>query len=86
MSVVRPVPRFGSVHPDARGDGRALRVSWHPAADDGRATVVLSIWRDNVCTGTVRIAAEQLPALLASLQALPVTDAPHGQAERSLPA
>jgi hypothetical protein len=70
MRAARPAPRLGSVHPDVRGDDRALRVSWHP--EEGSGVVVLSIWRDNVCTGTVRLAAEDLPALLATLeQAVP---------------
>jgi len=66
MFAARPAPRFGSVHPDARGDDRALRVSWHPEGTSG--VVVLSVWRDNVCTGTVRLAAEDLPDLIRTLE------------------
>ena len=45
MAAVRPLPRTGSIFFDARGDDRALRVSWHEEAD----LVVVSLWRDNVC-------------------------------------
>ena len=43
----RPLPAAGEVFLDARGGGRALRVSWHPEAD----MVVLSLWRDSTCAG-----------------------------------
>ncbi|MCL2543449.1 MAG: hypothetical protein FWE71_13475 [Nocardioidaceae bacterium] len=65
MKAARPVPRVGSVHSDVRGDDRALRVSLHP--ESGSGVVVLSIWRDNVCTGTVRLAAEDVPDLIVTL-------------------
>ncbi len=54
MTAVRPLPRTGSIFFDARGDERALRVSWHEDAD----LVVVSLWRDNVCTGSFRLAAD----------------------------
>jgi hypothetical protein len=41
----------GEVFLDARGAGRAMRLSWHHEAD----LVVLSLWRDHVCTGTFRL-------------------------------
>lgn len=41
----------GEVFLDARGKGRALRLSWHPEAD----IVVLSLWRDTTCAGTFRM-------------------------------
>lgn len=63
MTAIRPVPQVGSVHLDGRGD-RALRVSWHAEA----AVVVLSVWHDNLCTGTVRLAPDQVPDLIATLQ------------------
>ncbi len=37
----RPLPAAGEVFLDARGAGRALRVSWHAEAD----VVVLSLWQ-----------------------------------------
>jgi hypothetical protein len=50
---------------DARGGDRALRVTWHPEAD----VVVLSLWRDNVCAGSFRLRADDVPTLLAALTA-----------------
>jgi hypothetical protein len=41
----------GEVFLDARGHGRALRLTWHHEAD----VVVLSLWRDRVCAGTFRL-------------------------------
>lgn len=63
MTAVRPLPRTGSIYFDARGDDRALRVSWHEESD----LVVLSLWRDNVCTGTFRLPAEDVPNLIDTL-------------------
>ena len=48
---------------DQRGEGRALRVTWHHEA----SVVVVSVWRQDRCTGTVRLAAEDVPALVAVL-------------------
>jgi hypothetical protein len=63
--AARPLPQTGSVFLDPRGRDRALRVSWHSEAD----LVVLSLWRDNVCTGSFRVAAEDVPALVDVLRA-----------------
>ena len=57
MPAGRPLPEVGSVFLDARGDDRALRVSWHSEAD----LVVLSLWRDNVCTASFRLADRRCP-------------------------
>jgi len=65
MSLSRPVPAAGSVLLDARGGGRALRVTWHSEA----AVVVLSVWRDNVCTATVRLHPDDVVALIETLAA-----------------
>ena len=59
MAELVPFPRTGVVH-DARGEGRALRVTWHH--EDG--LVVLSTWRGPTCVGTVRVAAEDVPFLV----------------------
>lgn len=64
MGEVLPIPRLGGVVRDARGAGRALRVSWH--GEDG--LVVLSLWHGTSCTGTVRVAAADVPALVEALQ------------------
>jgi hypothetical protein len=45
---------------DARGPGRALRVSRH----DDAGLVVLSLWRDDHCVGTCRLAADEVAALV----------------------
>ena len=63
MAPVVPLPQRGEVFLDARGDARALRVTWHHEV----ATVVLSLWRDDACTGSFRLPAEDVPALLAVL-------------------
>jgi hypothetical protein len=64
MGAVRPIPHLGGVLPDARGGGRALRVSWHREDD----LVVLSLWDGPRCTGTVRLATADVPALIEALQ------------------
>ena len=64
MPAVRPLPETGSIFLDARGGDRALRVSWHPEA----GLVVLSLWRDNVCAGSFRLAAADVPELIDVLR------------------
>lgn len=64
MQFPRPVPARGSSFLDARGDGRALRVTWHLDAD----VVVLSLWRDNVCAGSFRLGRDDVPEFLELLQ------------------
>jgi hypothetical protein len=59
-----PLPTTGEVFLDARGDGRGLRVSWHPEAD----VVVLSLWRGPTCTGTFRLAIDEVPELVEVLR------------------
>jgi len=63
-------PRHGEVFTDARGPDRAMRVNWHPE----ESVVVLSLWQGPTCTGTFRIPAADLPALLRAL-----TDGPLGR-------
>jgi hypothetical protein len=53
------------VLPDVRGDGRAMRVTWHTES----GVVVLSVWRDNVCSATVRLPQSEVPTLIAGLSA-----------------
>ncbi|HEX6248576.1 MAG TPA: hypothetical protein VFZ64_11950 [Nocardioidaceae bacterium] len=59
-----PLPSTGEAFLDARGGGRALRVTWHPDA----GVVVLSLWRDRTCAGTFRLPAEEVPALVEVLR------------------
>ena len=67
MAAARPLPATGSIFLDARGGDRALRVSWHAEAD----LVVLSLWRDNVCAGSFRLAIDEVPELIEMLRARP---------------
>jgi len=46
---------------DARGNG--LRATWHAEREE----IVLSLWRDDVCTGTFRLAASDASGLAAFL-------------------
>ena len=64
MATARPLPATGEIFLDARGEDRALRVSWHYDTD----LVVLSLWRDNVCTGSFRLAVDDVPALIDLLR------------------
>jgi hypothetical protein len=64
MPTARPLPETGEVFLDTRDHGRALRLSWHPEAD----VVVLSLWRDNVCTGSFRLTVEEVPELIDLLR------------------
>ena len=59
------MPRTGAVFLDPRGEDRSLRVTWHQDAQ----LVVLSLWRANVCAGTFRLAADEVPDLIALLRA-----------------
>ncbi len=63
MAAVRPLPRTGSIFLDARGGDRVLRVSWHGDDADPRV-LVLSLWRDNVCVGSFRLGADEVPDLI----------------------
>ena len=65
MPPVRPLPETGSIFLDARGGDRALRVSWHQEA----GMVVLSLWRENVCSGSFRLAIDEVPQLIDLLRA-----------------
>ncbi|MGZ4451203.1 MAG: hypothetical protein ACXVW4_15525 [Nocardioides sp.] len=65
MPTARPLPETGSIFLDARGSDRALRVSWHQES----GLVVLSLWRDNVCAGSFRLAVDEVPELISMLRA-----------------
>ncbi len=65
MAQARPLPRTGGVFLDPRGEDRSLRVSWHAESD----VVVLSLWRDNLCVGTFRLAVDEVPDLIDLLRA-----------------
>ena len=50
-------PADGVDLPRRRGSDRALRVSWHHES----GVVVLSLWRENVCAGSFRLAVDEVP-------------------------
>ncbi len=60
---ISPLPSNGDVLAGADVPGRWLRVSAHPEA--GR--VVLSLWQDDVCRATFRVAPEGVSDLVALL-------------------
>jgi hypothetical protein len=62
MSVLPFQPR-GHWAWDARGAERAVRVSPHPDEN----VVNLSVWRDDLCVGTVRLLPDEVSALVAGL-------------------
>jgi hypothetical protein len=64
MRPATPLPSTGEVFLDARGDRRALRVSWHGEV----GLVVLSLWRGQVCAGTFRLAVDEVPVLIDLLR------------------
>jgi hypothetical protein len=63
MSTVVRFPERGRWAWDARGDSRAVRVSPHPREN----VVNLSVWRDDVCVGTVRLLPAEAATLVAGL-------------------
>ena len=65
-----PAPRRGDVVVGRDVSGRVLRISSHP--DHGR--VVVSIWQDGRCIGTVRLAPQDVPDVVRSLTAAIVSD------------
>src|SRR3954467_10433191 len=62
MSVL-PFPPRGRWAWDARGHERAVRVTAHPP--DG--LVNLSVWRDDMCVGTVRLQPDEVAGLVEGL-------------------
>lgn len=64
MTVI-PLPARGYWAWDARGEGRAVRVSTH-----GETGVLnVSLWRGEVCVGTVRLPPDEVSRLVAGLTA-----------------
>ncbi|WP_214107047.1 hypothetical protein [Acrocarpospora catenulata] len=61
MSEVVPLPSFGEVFFDARGQDRVLRVTWH------EGTLVLSLWRGEMCTASFRMPMTDVGRLLETL-------------------
>ena len=65
MATVAPTPLGAEFFLDTRGDARSLRVRWHHS--DG--LVLLSLWRGGECTGTFRLAVDEVPTLIEALRA-----------------
>ncbi|WBB68570.1 hypothetical protein [Micromonospora sp. WMMD812] len=63
MGEVLPIPTFGDLFADTRGEDRTMRVSFHPDRD----AVVLSLWSGPVCRGSFRMASGDVPRLLSLL-------------------
>jgi hypothetical protein len=62
MSVL-PFPPRGRWDWDARGNERAVRVTAHPP----EGLVNLSVWRDDMCVGTVRLRPDEVAGLVEGL-------------------
>jgi len=62
MTVV-PFPLRTTWVADARGDGRAVRVSAHRQA----GLVVLSVWNRDTCTATVHLQPEDVVEVVTAL-------------------
>lgn len=79
---VAAAPRKGQVLVGRDRPGRALRVSAHP--ESGR--IVLSIWQDSACIGTVRLLPQDVPDVLQALRdsLLACEDAPAAGAGRPI--
>ncbi len=58
------LPAGGEIFLDQRGGHRTLRLSWHH--EDG--LIVLSLWRGGLCTGSFRLAIEEVPDLIDVLR------------------
>ena len=61
--AVFPAPTRGVVLDGLDTPGRALRVSSHPEL----GLIVLSIWQDERCVATVRVAEADVPDLVRAL-------------------
>lgn len=57
------LPSHSQLFADARGGDRWMRVTWH----DEAGLVVLSLWRQATCVGTVRLDRSQVAALVSTL-------------------
>ena len=60
---VLALPSSGEVLADVRGNGRWMRVTWHDEAE----VVVLSLWKQMSCVGTLRLDRTDVPVLVHSL-------------------
>lgn len=70
-----PLPRHGATLTGRDRSGRTLRIARHQES----SRVVLSIWQDGSCLATVRLAPEDVAALVGelTLTLLPEDSASH---------
>lgn len=77
MGNVTPLPRRSAVPMtgetvgaflDTRGDGRALRVTWHHEAAPHGPVVLLSLWREETCVASFRLPIDDVPDLIDALR------------------
>lgn len=61
--TVSPLPRDGGTLAGRDRAGRLLRIAAHHESD----RVVLSVWQDAACVATVRLAPEDVAALISEL-------------------
>ena len=67
-----PLPRLGEVFFDVRGSSRSMRLSWYSDSE----VAVFSIWQGGVCTGTFRLAIDDLPRMVQVLSSGPGASQP----------
>ena len=66
-------PSETTIFVDPRGGDRALRVTWHhevaenPDSLAADGLVVISLWRANLCVGSFRLEAHEVPDLVHAL-------------------
>lgn len=72
-----PLPRLGEVFFDVRGNSRSMRLSWYSDS----AVAVFSIWQGSVCTGTFRLAIDDLPRMVQLLTSGPAAAVLAGEPE-----
>ena len=66
-------PAETTIFVDPRGGDRALRLTWHhdvaenPDSLAPEGLVVISLWRANLCIGSFRLEAHEVPDLVHAL-------------------
>ena len=60
---VLSLPEGVEMFSDARGEERSMRVTWHHES----GLVVVSLWRDGACVGTLRLQRDEVPRLIGAL-------------------
>jgi hypothetical protein len=64
--TVSPLPRDGAILAGRDRRGRTLRIARHSESE----RVVLSVWQDATCVATVRLAPDDVAALIGDLAQL----------------